>query len=140
MGRKAKLKAARRQNRAIVDMGQVLLSEGASAYLDRYRVKAEDLLARFRAGDWGDNGKFAEVEQNLTEEEREIGVWATSDDSKVNAASVLKGSGAVLGIYSLDPINDSEPVWIYCKIKRHTYVMLPSEHGTKFRVTDVFLS
>lgn len=78
-------------------LGRVTITAGAVAALGEASQHAIEFLARHARGDWGECGRFDEIE--LTVDERRRGWEATDDSGKINKWGVLNRRGRVISEY-----------------------------------------
>jgi hypothetical protein len=113
--------------RQMMEPGQVVATPGALAALEAAGESANVYVARHLAGDWGTNGTFDATE--VTEREREYGVFATADDAKLNRLAVEADNGSrVMSSYVLA---DGTRLWVSTEgtgEHRNTCVMLPEDY------------
>lgn len=104
-------------------LGQVVATPGALAALERADVDARALVLRHASGDFGEHGNYADI--TLTDEEEELGAFATSDDGKLNAWGV-RHMGRILSSYTLQT---DEIIWIITEQDRSaTTLLLPDDY------------
>lgn len=113
--------------RALFNPGRCGMTSAASALLPELipTVTPEELICRHVSGDFGTAGRYDDIKPTITDEEREMGAWATSNDGKINVLSIEKNVGCVCSYYKLGEYT----VWVITQLNAgHTMVMLPSDY------------
>jgi hypothetical protein len=106
-------------------LGRVTITCGAVAALAAANEHAASFLARHVRGDWGENGRFEQIE--LTEDERRRGWEATDDSGKINKSNVLSRRDRIMSEYQT---GRGERLWIITSLDGGggTTVLLPEEY------------
>lgn len=109
-------------------LGRVVITRGALTFCEDQQINYLDLLMRHGIGDFGDVGMLSSA--ILTDEEREQGALATSDDLKLNLVSVMHDDGMVMSVFPC-PGNSETKIWVQTLLaeeETYTTVLLPSEY------------
>ncbi len=119
------LKLQREPEGARFPLGRVTITGGAVAALANAGEHAASFLARHVRGDWGENGRFEQIE--LTDDELRRGWEATEDSGKINKSNVLGRRDRVMSEYRT---GRGQQLWITTSLEGAggTTVLLPEEY------------
>lgn len=110
-------------------LGQgVNMTSAAAALLPELMpaVTPEELIRRHVTGDFGTAGQYADIKPTITPQEWSEGVFATSEDGKLNVIAIERKEGRVCSYYTLG----EHTVWVITELGPYGYttVLLPSDY------------
>ena len=109
-------------------LGRVVITQGAFSLCEERNISALDLVMRHAGGDFGTVGRLEDAV--LTDEEKELGALATSDDLKLSALAAQTGQGMVMSVYETKfPL--SPRIWVQTLLagdETYSTVLLPEEY------------
>jgi hypothetical protein len=109
-------------------LGKAVITRGAAAFCEEHNIDTLELMLRHAHGDFGTVGSLDSAE--LTPEEKLNGPFATSDDLKLNAFSILHSHGMIMSVYPSPDPRESK-IWIQTILaddETYTTILLPSEY------------
>jgi hypothetical protein len=110
---------------ALFPLGKVTITGGAVGALADAGEHTAVYLARHARGDWGETGRFDEID--LSADERRRGWEATDDPGKINKSNVLNRRDRIMSEYTTA---GTKRLWVITSLDRGggTTVLLPEEY------------
>ena len=108
---------------ALFPLGKVTITAGAIEALSCAGEHAANFVGRHVRGDWGEYGRFNQIE--LTGHERRLGWEATDNSGKINKSNVLNRRDRIMSEYLTAR---GKRLWVISDWGRGTTVLLPEEY------------